>query len=233
PNIRLEFNYTKDTGDQVSYVAVNPQDRSETPTEPRPEIKAPAGKNHDRRFTGQFLVTRSNLPTSIWVGNIAVDQTWLEFVRRYPKHNLKLKNGKLPFPRTGKGKPPLTEINAAIYLKPTWRQDDIIDVELYPEIHCHDAFGNRENIKVEQLAITVRMKEGEKMLFRDIFQRGKENFDGIFGPEFLQRQDMRRITSMTLSATRTGDNYRHFPAAMGKTPRAADTPAIRPGVTAR
>ena len=228
PNIRVEFEYTDASQDNVSFVTVKPTTSAEVKKWSNPQVQAGIGKGNDRRFTGQFIVTRSNLPASIWVGDTVIDPAWLDFIRRHPARTVIMQDGHPVFDRKYDGNPKMTPISASLYIKPVWENEDTINIELYPEIRFTDAGGIRKSIKVAQLATRIRVKEGQKLLIGSMFDGGKETFASIFGPDFLQRSDMRRIAAMTMSAKRAGDNYRHFTALATETVKQTAVPVPAP-----
>ncbi len=210
PNIRIDFEYSDAGQENVSYVKVKPQNDGDVKKWNDSNVKAKMKNKAEQRFTGQFIVTRSGLPASIWTGQSQIDPSWLEFMRRNPGKTVVIQNGKPVFNMKYAGSPQMTTVGAGLYVRPLWNNDGTIDVEIYPEIRYKDKKGFRKNIKVVQLSSRVRIKEGQKMLIGGIISSNSETFNSIFGPEFLKHSEIQRISNMYLTAQRASDNSRRF-----------------------
>lgn len=206
-NVMVTFDYQETGGGNNFAITAKPVGSKD-----KYQLRPPVIRNErDSRMSSQFIVTRSGLPASIWVGQTMVDPSWLEFARRNPQRTIVAQNGKvIADVRSIPGEPKWTDVGASLMVRPFYREGGMIDLEIFPEVRYLVGKGRHQTVKVAELVTRITVREGQKVLVGGLIDSKRQQYLNIFGPDFFKRQDIGRISNMYISAKRAPDNTRYF-----------------------
>lgn len=148
----------------------------------------------------QFLVTQSGSPASLWVGKTVVDPSWLRQVK--PKHEVEIG----PDSYSVTTDPPdmeskMVNVGVSLQVLPRYVGNNLIEVEVYPEITQIVGKGRRKNLKVTSLSTKVIVKNGARVYIGGIVNKKSRDYRNIFGPDFFKRKDISETMDMYITAT--------------------------------
>ena len=110
----------------------------------------------------QFIVTKSGSPASLWVGKTVVDPSWLRQVK--PRHEVEIGSNTYSIttdPPEMESK--MVNVGVSLYVLPRYLGNDLIEVEVYPEITELVGKRKRKNLKVTSLATKIIVKNGARV----------------------------------------------------------------------
>lgn len=154
------------------------------------------------RRDSTFIVTKSGYPASLWAGKTIVDPSWL--------NNLIL-NPTIIIPGRWGGAPIIIEgtdidfkwsdVGASLQVLPTYSDNGLIHVEVYPSISYLDGKGKRQAVKVESMSTTLTVREGQRINIGGLVKGRQNQYFNLFGPDFFKRNDFNDVLDMYLTAT--------------------------------
>ena len=171
------------------------------------------------RNTSQFIMTKSGHPASLWVGKTIVDPSWLRQV--IPMQTTTIG----PNSYTITTDPPhmedkMVDVGVSMYVLPRYIGNDLIEVEVYPEISRVVGKGKSKAVKVTNLVTKVVVKNGARVYIGGVIDQKREKYKNIFGPDFFKRKDIGEIMNMYIKATllKPGESGRRspFPVPRGR-----------------
>lgn len=168
------------------------------------EIRIDADKNRTTTTNNvsQIIVTKSGFPASLWVGKTIVDPNWLNNIKRFLNPVI-ITNGDGTVMRMD-GFPDdfkWANVGASMKVLPLYRDDGLIDVEIYPEVSFIDGKGRNQAVKVEQLITRLTIAEGQRIYVGGVISGKQETYTSLFGPDFFKRKDNSSTLDMYLTAT--------------------------------
>ncbi len=209
PNIKVTFDMDSAGIGKVQYIKGKPVRFKKGEKSGKHTVKAISDIKEKQRFTSQFIVTRSGLSALIWVGSTSMPPSWYNYACYNHGRVIRGKNGILKIKsRINNTKP--VETRTTLQVRPFWRTDGTIDVEIYPEIRYTDKAGQQQTAKLRELATSIRVKEGQRIQIGSILEQQHSNYSNIFGPTFFSRKDITKISQMYLKAERASSKARFF-----------------------
>jgi type II secretory pathway component GspD/PulD (secretin) len=178
---------------------------------PRLIINQRSTRGHSNSL--QFIVTKSGSPASLWVGQTVVNPSWLRQV--IPKHTSTIYSDSYSVtiepPDLGSK---MVNVGLALYVLPRYLGNDLIEVEVYPEIS--EVVGKKrkwKNIKVTSLSTKIVVKNGARVNIGGVVSQKSERYRSLFGPDFFKRKGMSETMDMYIIATviKPGDSGRRSP----------------------
>lgn len=167
------------------------------------EITVNADKSRERTTnnTSQFIMTKSGFPASLWVGKTIVDPNWLNNIRSFlnPVIIVNADGTVLKmdgFPTDFKW----VDVGASMKVLPLYRDDGLIDVEIYPEVSFIDGKGKKQAVKVEQLITRLTVADGQRIYVGGVLSGKQNTYNSLFGPDFFKRNDSSNALDMYLTA---------------------------------
>jgi len=148
----------------------------------------------------QFLVTKSGSPASLWVGKTVVDPSWLRQVK--PKHEVEIGSDSYSIttdPPDMESK--MVNVGVSLQVLPRYVGNDLIEVEVYPEITQLVGKGRRKNLKVTSLSTKVIVKNGARVYIGGIVSKKSQAYRNIFGPDFFKSKGISETMDMYITAT--------------------------------
>ena len=167
----------------------------------------------------QFLVTKSGSPASLWVGKTVVDPSWLRQVR--PKHEVEIGSDSYSIttdPPDMESK--MVNVGVSLQVLPRYVGNNLIEVEVYPEITQIVGKGRRKNLKVTSLSTKVIVKNGARVYIGGIVNKKSQDYRNLFGPDFFKSKGISETMDMYITAT---------VMTPGKSGRSSASPAVRNG----
>lgn len=160
----------------------------------------------------QFLITKSGSPASLWVGKTVADPSWLREVR--PKKEVVLGSDSYTIitdPPEFETK--MVNVGVSLYVLPRYLGNDLIEVEVYPEITQIVGKGKRKNLKVTSLSTKVIVKNGARVYIGGVVNQKRQAYRNLFGPDFFKRKGISETMDMYITATvlKPGDSGRRSP----------------------
>ena len=160
----------------------------------------------------QFIMTKSGYPASLWVGKTIVDPSWLRQV-------IPLRTTTIgPNSYTITTDPPhmedkMVDVGVSLYVLPRYLGNDLIEVEVYPEISKVVGKGKSKAVKVTSLATKVVVKNGARVYIGGVVDQKREKYKNIFGPDFFKRKGVGEVMNMYITATvlKPGESGRRSP----------------------
>jgi len=160
----------------------------------------------------QFVVTKSGSPASLWVGKTVVDPSWLRQVR--PRHEVEIGSDSYSIttdpPDMGSK---MVNVGVSLYVLPRYLGNDLIEVEVYPEITQIVGKGKRKNLKVTSLVSKVIVKNGARVYIGGVISQKRQAYRNLFGPDFFKRKGISETMDMYIIATvlKPGESGRRSP----------------------
>ncbi len=148
----------------------------------------------------QFLVTKSGSPASLWVGKTVVDPSWLRQVR--PKHEVVIGSDSYSIttdPPDMESK--MVNVGVSLQILPRYIGNNLIEVEVYPEITQIAGKGRRKNLKITSLSTKVIVKNGARVYIGGIVSRKNQAYRNLFGPDFFKQKGISETMDMYITAT--------------------------------
>jgi len=194
PNLKITFEAdTVETTTKVKGPAV-------------PPLTPPKSVQQASLKTDQFVITRSGLPASIWISNFDLDAGAIEKARYMT-----------PPPAKKLAPAPPQPVNMLLMVRPLCRADGKIELELYPEIRYADGPRRGQHVKLLQLGTKITLAPNQKTQVGAFFAQRKQEYIALLSPAFFKRQDIEKISNMTVSIQALPQNTRFF-AKDGKNP---------------
>jgi len=197
----------------------------------KPPLVAPLFQNpqegpKSNQAAAQFVVTRSGLPAIIWVAEMTLDQAGIEQARR-------MASVRPPTPVTGKTvtaeKSILQKVSTSLQVRPVYRSDGRIELELYPEIRYLDGPNKGRHVKLLRLIAKMTVAENQPVRIGQFFDQKKKFYLDLFTSAFFKRKDIFKIGNMDVSAQRLPQNSRFFaPTPKGPATAMPAVPAAAP-----
>jgi len=157
----------------------------------------------------QFVVTKSGSPASLWVGKTVVDPSWLRQVipRRRSTIGANSYTVTTDPPELGNY---MVNVGVSLYVLPRYLGNDLIEVEVYPEISKLVGKGKWKNLKVTSLASKIVVKNGARVNIGGVVSQKRQAYRNIFGPDFFKRKGISETMDMYIIATvlKLGDSGR-------------------------
>lgn len=160
----------------------------------------------------QFIVTKSGSPASLWVGNTVVDPSWLRQVM--PRRSLRIGANSYSIttdpPDMGNK---MVNVGVSLYVLPRYLGNDLIEVEVYPEITQLVGKGRRKNLKVTSLVTKIIVKNGARVYIGGVVSQKRQAYRNLFGPDFFKRKGVSETMEMYITATvlKPGASGRRYP----------------------
>ncbi|MCP3967818.1 MAG: type II and III secretion system protein [Lentisphaerae bacterium] len=153
-------------------------------------------------LNASFIVTKSGSPAKLWSGKTIVDPTWLYFNKKYPER---------VYYGTAEGnyikltgifnETKWNQVGTALYVNPRYIGNDMIEVEVYPEISMITGKGRTKAVKVYNLSTKVTVRNGQTIPIGGMISGKKAEYLNIFGPDFFKSGGVGEAVSTTLRAT--------------------------------
>jgi hypothetical protein len=160
----------------------------------------------------QFIITQSGSPASLWVGKTVVDPSWLR--NMLPKKKMTVE----PNGYTITTDPPdmgskMVNVGVSLKVLPRYLKNNLIEVEVYPEITQIVGKGKWKNLKVTSLATKVIVKNGAKVYIGGVVNQKNDEYKNLFGPDFFTRKGVSEVMDMYITATvlKPGESGRRSP----------------------
>lgn len=148
----------------------------------------------------QFIVTQSGFPASLWVGKTVVDPSWLRMVK--PKHTVTIGSDSYSIatdpPEMGTK---MVYVGVSLQVLPRYLGNDLIEVEVYPEITQIVGKGRRKYLKVSSLATKIIVRNGARVYIGGIVSQKRQAYRNLFGPDFFKRKGISETMDMYITAT--------------------------------
>ncbi len=158
-------------------------------------------KSIENRNISSFIMTASGQPASLWVGTSRVDPGWLRAVRHNPK--VIIVTGSAPTViESMPDEPQYTNIGVSLQVLPTYSDNGMIHVQIYPEI-SYLVGGKRKNVKVESLTASVTVRNGQRVNIGGVMSAKSSQYSELFGRNFFSRKEVAEVMNMYLTATAT------------------------------
>ena len=160
----------------------------------------------------QFIVTKSGSPASLWVGKTVVDPSWLRQVR--PRHEVEIGSNTYSVttdPPEMESK--MVNVGVALYVLPRYLGNNLVEVEVYPELTELVGKRKRKNLKVTSLSTKVIVKNGARVYIGGVVSQKKQAYRNLFGPDFFKRKGISETMDMYITATvlKPGSSGRRSP----------------------
>ncbi|MBU8901355.1 MAG: type II and III secretion system protein [Victivallales bacterium] len=135
----------------------------------------------------QFIVTKSGSPASLWVGKTVVDPSWLRQVIPRRKSTIGANSYSIIADPPDMGNK-MVDVGVSLQLLPRYLGNDLIEVEVYPEITQLVGKGRRKNLKVTSLITKVIVKNGARVYIGGVVNQKRQAYRSLFGPDFFKRK---------------------------------------------
>jgi hypothetical protein len=166
------------------------------PTEVR--VNASRNRGSTTRNTSQFIMTMSGHPATLWVGKTIPDPSWLNNVRFTPTVVIMGGGGAVIIP----GNDPewvWRDVGARLMVLPYYRDNGLIDVEIYPEVTYLDGKGRHQAIRTESVSTRLTVQNGQRISIGGVVNDNREFYTNLFGPQLLSRDDSTSVLDMYLT----------------------------------
>jgi hypothetical protein len=150
------------------------------------------------RNTRQFLVVRGGSSASLWVGKEIPDPSWLNNYRLVPAVIVKEKDRTVIIPAQTEGFV-WRNVGASLRILPRYMDNNLIDVEVYPEISYVDGKGMRKAVRVEGVSTRLTMQDGQTLNLGGVINAHEDFYANLFGPS-LKYDESSSILDMNITA---------------------------------
>lgn len=166
----------------------------------KPRLILSSRSQSTRSNSLQFIVTKSGSPASLWVGKTVVDPSWLRQVK--PRHEVEIGSNTYSVttdpPDMGSK---MVNVGVSLYVLPRYLGNNLIEVEVYPEITQLVGKGRRKNLKVSSLSTKVIVRNGARVYIGGVVNQKKQAYRNLFGPDFFKRKGISETMDMYITAT--------------------------------
>ncbi len=143
----------------------------------RADIDIRGQSNTEETNTRQFLTTMSGHPAQLWVTQTAVDKQIYQTYRF------------IPFVAVGGSAvvavelppPTIREVGASLYMRPTYTDDGLVIIELFPVITT-EINGKQQSFRVEKVQTTITARPGQRVYLGGMNKEMNNFFTSIFNP---------------------------------------------------
>jgi type II secretory pathway component GspD/PulD (secretin) len=160
------------------------------------DISSQRGYTSDN--TSQFIVTQSGHPATLWVGKTMVDPAWLR-VQKPGKSVIIGPNSTTVV--TSPQEPVMTNVGVSLKVLPRYFDNDMIEVEIYPELSEVTGKGKNKAVKVTSLSSKITVKNGSRVPIGGVIRQKQQQYINIFGPDFFKSQGISDVMNMYLKAS--------------------------------
>lgn len=204
-NIRVEVEFLSDLlaeGREVG-VTFDEERRSPTITIEDGKVKGPGSvgitandrRREQTRNTSMQLLTRSGYPARLWVGETIVDPNWLKRYELVPLTAVLLPGSKLTIRQEV---PDLIwrDVGSALYILPTYLENGLVRMELFPVVTYHDREGKEHRFRVQQVETQVTAQDGQRVYLGGQDEVTRDFLRELLGPDLYKESSSSQILSM-------------------------------------
>jgi hypothetical protein len=166
--------------------------------DPRLVLRSKRGRTDTRSL--QFIVTQSGHPASLWVGKTVVDPSWLR--NMLPKrHFIIWPDGYSVVTEAPDMADKMVDVGLSLQVLPRYLGNDLVEVEVYPEISKISGKGRNKAVKVNSLSTKITVRNGARVLIGGIVDQKQKEYKNLFGPDFFNRKGIGETMNMYIIAT--------------------------------
>lgn len=160
----------------------------------------------------QFIVTKSGSPASLWVGKTVVDPSWLRQVMPRRRSTIGANSYSITTDPPDMGNK-MINVGVSLYVLPRYLGNDLIEVEVYPEITQLVGKAKWKNLKVTSLVTKIIVKNGARVYIGGVVSQKRQAYRNLFGPDFFKRKGVSETMEMYITATvlKPGASGRRYP----------------------
>ena len=165
------------------------------------EYRAPLSSlSASSSFSKQFIVVRDGYSAKLWVGENRVDPRWLNGLIGT---NIKyLKDGGTVITKYGVDDELLfVDVGAVLMVRARLLGNNMIEVELYPEISYINGEGAQSSIEVRSIATRVVVRAGARINIGGMISSKLSYYRELFGKQLYRRVNGGNVLNMYLRAT--------------------------------
>lgn len=218
-NIRIEVDYISSSSQSDRSITIrttNYKDKEGLQTG-KVEIKPVARKNSSSASDKQILVVSEGLPATLFYGKTIIDPAWIQSVVLVPDVSVVAQNSTVTI---NQNLPDIqwTDVGAALRILPVVYDDDTVELEFYPSLSYLEGKGTRKYVKVQSLASTVRVKNGQRIYVGGLMSSKKDAYSNIFGLNYKAGEASERSVSdmyVTVYILKPGDQRAGRPSMRG------------------
>ncbi len=142
----------------------------------RADIDIRGQSNTEETNTRQFLTTMSGHPAQLWVTQTAVDKQIYQTYRFIPLIPVGGAVVAIELPP-----PTIREVGASLYMKPTYTDDGLVIIELFPVITT-ELNGKKQSFRVEKVQTVITARPGQRVFLGGMNKEMNNFFTSIFSP---------------------------------------------------
>ncbi len=148
----------------------------------------------------QFIITKSGSPASLWVGKTVVDPSWLRAV--IPRQRMTIGSNTYTITTD----PPametkMVDVGVSLQVLPRYLGNNLIEVEVYPEISEIVGKSKQKSLKVASLVTKIIVQNGAKVYIGGVVSQKRQAYESLFGPDFFKRKGISEVMDMYITAT--------------------------------
>lgn len=95
----------------------------------------------------------------------------------------------------------MVNVGVSLYVLPRYLGNNLIEVEVYPEITQLVGKGKRKNLKVTSLSSKIIVKNGARVYIGGVVSQKRQAYRNLFGPDFFKRKGISETMDMYITAT--------------------------------
>ena len=192
-NIRIDVEFAgmksyDDYGISVKHNGINIRNgKIDWPDKARVDIRGASGNQQTN--TKQMLTTMSGHAANLWVTKTAVDRQLFDqykFIPFYGRHG-----GRAVLINP----PQLRDVGASLYILPTYGDDGMVTVELFPVLTT-EVGGKQQSFRVEKVSTKVTGRPGQRLFLGGMDKSTKGFFTSIFNPVGVRKQNVTDLVNI-------------------------------------
>jgi hypothetical protein len=170
-------------------------------------VKTPRGidvditgrKETETTNTVASITTISGHGASLWVSKTVVDHSFLESYNLCPLNSAPVIVGNNVVVVQERPKPVLREVGVSLYAKPTYLENGIVEVEIYPVVTSVDEKGQKQSFRVEKVETRLRVADGARLYVGGVNKEIDKFFASALGPTALKKGGSSDLLSIYLT----------------------------------
>ena len=170
-------------------------------------VKSPRGidvditgrKETETTNTVASITTISGHGASLWVSKTVVDHSFLYSYKLCPLNSAPVVVGNNVVVVQERPQPVLRDVGVSLYAKPTYLENGIVEVEIYPVVTSVDEKGLKQSFRVEKVETRLRVADGARLYVGGVNKEIDKFFASAFGPTGVKKSGGSELLSIYLT----------------------------------
>ncbi len=163
------------------------------------EVDITGRKETETTNTVASITTISGHGASLWVSKTVVDHSFLDSYKLCPLNSAPVIIGNNVVVVQERPQPVLRDVGVSLYAKPTYLENGIVEVEIYPVVTSVDEKGQKQSFRVEKIETRLRVADGARLYVGGVNKEIDKFFASAFGPTGVKKGSSSDLLSIYLT----------------------------------